>query len=193
VTIGVYVDDVDTTFDAAVKAGATSYRALENQFYGDRSVSSEDPFGHRWNVATHVEDRHAPIESVSTPPICGRPLRPISSGARVVFDVRRDVPPVAERVLELTGPVAVELVLERAIRRGPALTAASKGRVRRRRRTRRWSRGCRRSSSAPGSPCRGAPSASMITESPICMLGVADLAVGPANCACAPWLRAPVL
>ena len=56
VTIGVYVEDVDTTFDAAVKAGATSSRAVENQFYGDRSGQFEDPFGHRWNVSTHVED-----------------------------------------------------------------------------------------------------------------------------------------
>ena len=56
VTIAVYVEDVDTTFDAAVKAGATSYRAVENQFYGDRSGQFEDPFGHRWNVSTHVED-----------------------------------------------------------------------------------------------------------------------------------------
>ena len=31
-------------------------RAVENQFYGDRSGQFEDPFGHRWNVASHVED-----------------------------------------------------------------------------------------------------------------------------------------
>ena len=35
---------------------ATSNRAVENQFYGDRSGQFEDPFGHRWNVSTHVED-----------------------------------------------------------------------------------------------------------------------------------------
>jgi len=56
VTIGVYVDDVDSTFDAAVKAGAKSLRPVENQFYGDRSGQFEDPFGHRWSVSTHVED-----------------------------------------------------------------------------------------------------------------------------------------
>ena len=56
VTISVYVDDVDATFDAAVGAGATSLRAVENQFYGDRSGQFEDPFGHRWSVSTHVED-----------------------------------------------------------------------------------------------------------------------------------------
>jgi PhnB protein len=56
VTIGVYVEDVDKTFDAAVKAGAKSLRPVENQFYGDRSGQFEDPFGHRWNIQTHVED-----------------------------------------------------------------------------------------------------------------------------------------
>jgi PhnB protein len=56
VTIGVYVEDVDKTFDTAVKAGAKSLRPVENQFYGDRSGQFEDPFGHRWSISTHVED-----------------------------------------------------------------------------------------------------------------------------------------
>ena len=56
VTIGVYVEDVDSTFAAALKAGAKELRAVENQFYGDRSGQFEDPFGHRWSVSTHVED-----------------------------------------------------------------------------------------------------------------------------------------
>ncbi len=56
VTISVYVDDVDATFDAALEAGATSVRPVENQFYGDRTGQFEDPFGHRWSVATHIED-----------------------------------------------------------------------------------------------------------------------------------------
>lgn len=56
VTLHVYVDDVDAVFDAALAAGATSVRAVENQFYGDRVGQFEDPFGHRWSVATHVED-----------------------------------------------------------------------------------------------------------------------------------------
>jgi PhnB protein len=51
-----YVEDVDAVFAAALDAGATQLRAVENQFYGDRSGSFEDPFGHHWNVATHVED-----------------------------------------------------------------------------------------------------------------------------------------
>jgi PhnB protein len=52
----VYVDDVDTVFGKALDAGAKQLRPVENQFYGDRSGQFEDPFGHRWNVATHVED-----------------------------------------------------------------------------------------------------------------------------------------
>jgi PhnB protein len=56
VTLHVYVEDVDSTFEAALAAGATSIRDVENQFYGDRSGQFEDPFGHRWNVASHVED-----------------------------------------------------------------------------------------------------------------------------------------
>jgi PhnB protein len=56
VTIMVYVDDVDAAFKRALQAGAKELRPLENQFYGDRTAQFEDPFGHRWNIATHVED-----------------------------------------------------------------------------------------------------------------------------------------
>ncbi len=56
VTISLYVEDVDAVFDAAVAAGAIAVRAVEDQFYGDRSGQLEDPFGHRWSVASHVED-----------------------------------------------------------------------------------------------------------------------------------------
>jgi PhnB protein len=56
VTLSLYVADVDATFDEAVRAGATPLRPVEDQFYGDRSGQFLDPFGHRWSVATHVED-----------------------------------------------------------------------------------------------------------------------------------------
>ena len=56
VMISVYVEDADAIFGAAVAAGATALRPVENQFYGDRTGQFEDPFGHRWSVATHVED-----------------------------------------------------------------------------------------------------------------------------------------
>jgi PhnB protein len=56
VTISVYVDDVDGVVDRAVSAGAKVLRPVEDQFYGDRVGQFEDPFGHRWSVATHVED-----------------------------------------------------------------------------------------------------------------------------------------
>jgi PhnB protein len=52
----VYVEDVDKTFGAALEAGAEEITAVEDRFYGDRSGQFEDPFGHRWNVASHVED-----------------------------------------------------------------------------------------------------------------------------------------
>jgi PhnB protein len=56
VTLHAYVEDVDAVFEKALAAGAKSLRPVENQFYGDRSGQFEDPFGHRWNVASHVED-----------------------------------------------------------------------------------------------------------------------------------------
>jgi len=56
VTIHVYVADADAVFAKAVAGGATATRDMENQFYGDRSGQFEDPWGHRWNVASHVED-----------------------------------------------------------------------------------------------------------------------------------------
>jgi PhnB protein len=56
VTLHVYVEDSDATFERAVDAGATAVRSMENRFYGDRSGQFEDPFGHSWDVSTHVED-----------------------------------------------------------------------------------------------------------------------------------------
>ena len=56
VSIMLYVTDVDGTFDRAVKAGAKAQRPVANQFYGDRSGTLEDPFGHIWTISTHVED-----------------------------------------------------------------------------------------------------------------------------------------
>ena len=56
VTIHVYVEDVDATHQAALDAGATETRPLRDEFYGDRISQFEDPFGHRWSIASHVED-----------------------------------------------------------------------------------------------------------------------------------------
>jgi PhnB protein len=56
VSILLYVPDVDTVFDRAIKAGAKSQRAVADQFYGDRMGTLEDPFGHVWTIGTHVED-----------------------------------------------------------------------------------------------------------------------------------------
>ena len=52
----VYVEDVDDVFARAIKAGATELQPVQDQFYGDRSGQFRDPFGHTWNVASHVED-----------------------------------------------------------------------------------------------------------------------------------------
>jgi PhnB protein len=56
VLINLYVEDVDAVYQAAIDAGAKPLRELEDQFYGDRSGQFEDPWGHHWSVATHVED-----------------------------------------------------------------------------------------------------------------------------------------
>ena len=52
----IYVDDVDAVFARALEEGATQERAPEDQFWGDRMGTLVDPFGHRWSIATHVED-----------------------------------------------------------------------------------------------------------------------------------------
>jgi PhnB protein len=56
VAIHVYVEDVDATFEKALSAGAMSLRPVEDKFYGDRGGEFEDPFGHRWSIASHTED-----------------------------------------------------------------------------------------------------------------------------------------
>jgi len=55
-SLHVYVEDADSVFDRAIKAGATALQPVEDKFYGDRSGQFEDPFGHHWSGATHVED-----------------------------------------------------------------------------------------------------------------------------------------
>lgn len=52
----VYVEDVDSRFQQAVAAGATVKRDVQDQFYGDRSGTLIDPFGHVWMLSTHTED-----------------------------------------------------------------------------------------------------------------------------------------
>ena len=55
-SIVLYVEDVDTSFQKALDAGAKEHRKVENQFWGDRMGTLTDPFGHQWSLATHVED-----------------------------------------------------------------------------------------------------------------------------------------
>jgi PhnB protein len=56
VAIHLYVEDVDALARQAVAAGAQLTRPVSDQFYGDRTGTLEDPFGHRWFIATHKED-----------------------------------------------------------------------------------------------------------------------------------------
>lgn len=56
VTIHLYVSDCDALAARAVKAGAQLLRKVEDQFYGDRMGTVQDPFGHVWHLATHTED-----------------------------------------------------------------------------------------------------------------------------------------
>jgi PhnB protein len=75
VSILLYLENVDTVFERALKAGARAQRPVADQFYGDRSGTLEDPFGHVWTIATHVEDvpaeemeRRAAAAMKATPP-----------------------------------------------------------------------------------------------------------------------------
>ena len=52
----IYTEDVDSAFKKAIDAGGTQTMAVENQFWGDRMGGLTDPFGHKWSIATHVED-----------------------------------------------------------------------------------------------------------------------------------------
>ena len=56
ISLLLYVEDVDARFRQATDAGAKVLRPVQDQFYGDRSGTLEDPFGHVWTLATHTED-----------------------------------------------------------------------------------------------------------------------------------------
>jgi PhnB protein len=52
----IYLEDVDAAWERALSAGCTAERPPEDQFWGDRMGTLVDPFGHRWSLATHIED-----------------------------------------------------------------------------------------------------------------------------------------
>jgi len=56
VSLMIYTSDADAMFKRAIAAGAKQLKPVEDQFYGDRTGVLEDPFGHVWSIATHVED-----------------------------------------------------------------------------------------------------------------------------------------
>jgi PhnB protein len=55
-SIFMYVEDVDTVVKGALDAGATMLMEVADQFWGDRFGTVQDPFGHQWSIATHIED-----------------------------------------------------------------------------------------------------------------------------------------
>ena len=56
IAIHLYVEDVDAIFEQAIDAGALDLKSVEDQFYGDRTGTLQDPFGHIWFIATHKEE-----------------------------------------------------------------------------------------------------------------------------------------
>jgi PhnB protein len=56
VSLMIYVEDVDAAFPHAIKAGGVEEKPVEDQFYGDRAGTLVDPFGHKWTIATSVEE-----------------------------------------------------------------------------------------------------------------------------------------
>ena len=56
VSLYLYVEDVDKTFNLAVAEGGKSLFPVQYRFYGDRHGSIQDPFGHIWSIATHIKD-----------------------------------------------------------------------------------------------------------------------------------------
>jgi PhnB protein len=56
VSLLLYVENVDDVWKRALQAGAKELKPLENQFYGDRMGTVQDPFGHVWHLGTHIEE-----------------------------------------------------------------------------------------------------------------------------------------
>ena len=56
VSLLIYTDDVDSAFKKAIAAGGTETMPVDDQVWGDRMGTLTDPFGHKWSIATHVED-----------------------------------------------------------------------------------------------------------------------------------------
>jgi PhnB protein len=55
-SVFMYVEDIDAVYRQAIDAGATSLMEPDDMFWGDRFGSVQDPFGHSWTIATHIED-----------------------------------------------------------------------------------------------------------------------------------------
>lgn len=71
VTIHLYVEDVDTTIERAVAAGAKITMPVDDMFWGDRYGKVEDPFGHHWSIATHIRDASPEEIQAAADTACG--------------------------------------------------------------------------------------------------------------------------
>ena len=76
-----YTEEVDEVFARAIAAGAVEERPVQDQFYGDRSGSLRDPFGHRWSISTHIEDVSAGRAREALEGADGRVRRPFRLGS----------------------------------------------------------------------------------------------------------------
>lgn len=71
VTFYIYVENCDEFFNRAVSAGAAAFRALEDTFWGDRVGMISDPYGHKWNISTHVRDVTPEEMAAASAEFCG--------------------------------------------------------------------------------------------------------------------------
>jgi PhnB protein len=56
VGLHLYVEDVDMFFNNAIFEGGRVLHSVQDKFYGDRSGTLQDPYGHIWHISTHIKD-----------------------------------------------------------------------------------------------------------------------------------------
>jgi PhnB protein len=92
VSICLYVDDVDAWFKRAVEAGAAVIRELRDEFYGDRTGSVQDPFGHQWHLMTHKRDVSVEEMQQAAEKMAAAAAKPSDT---TPAETKADVPPVS--------------------------------------------------------------------------------------------------
>lgn len=104
VFIHLYFEVVDAVARQAVAAGAKLLRKLEDQFYGDRSGKLEDPFGHVWGIATHIEDVSHEEMQLRSAALYGGPKR---NGSAVKEENKMPVKPIPDGFHSITPYMVV--------------------------------------------------------------------------------------